>query len=95
MRTTVTLDPDTERLLRDAMHRTRKSFKDTLNGAIREALAPAARSAKLPRFVVRPYRLKLRAGIDPTQLNKLVDELEVDGYLEKARRHKRKRGTRA
>jgi hypothetical protein len=35
MRTTVTLDKDVERLLRRAMHSRRKSFKETLNDAIR------------------------------------------------------------
>ena len=31
MRTTVTLDEDVERLLREATHRSRSSFKETLN----------------------------------------------------------------
>lgn len=35
MRTTVTLDKDVERLLRDEMQRARKSFKASLNDAVR------------------------------------------------------------
>jgi len=38
MRTTVTLDEDVERLLREAMHRSRRGFKETLNLAIRAGL---------------------------------------------------------
>lgn len=41
MRTTVTIDPDTEALLRDEAIRTGLSFKEVLNRAIRQALAPA------------------------------------------------------
>ena len=40
MRTTVTLDPDVERLLREAMHRSRLSFKETLN-CMSLSVAPA------------------------------------------------------
>lgn len=36
MRTTVTLDPDVERLLRDAMRRRDVSFKQALNDAVRQ-----------------------------------------------------------
>jgi hypothetical protein len=37
MRTTVTLDPDTEQIVRRRMAERRISFKEALNGAIREA----------------------------------------------------------
>ncbi len=36
MRTTVTLDPDSEALIRQRMHERRVSFKQALNDAIRE-----------------------------------------------------------
>ena len=47
MRTTVTLDPDVQNLLKEAAHRTGKPFKVTLNDAIRAGLRHqrAARSA--------------------------------------------------
>ncbi len=40
MRTTVTLDPDVQNLLKEAAHRTGKPFKATLNDAIRAGLRP-------------------------------------------------------
>lgn len=81
MRTTVTLDPDVLRLLQDAMHRDRRSFKETLNRAVRAALgghqAPSAAPFEL---VARP--MGLRAGIDPASFNKLADEMEADAFRE-------------
>ena len=41
MRTTVTLDPDTEDLIRKEVRRGQSSFKRVLNEAIRRGLAPA------------------------------------------------------
>lgn len=88
MRTTVTLDKDVERMLRDAMHHSRRSFKEALNAALRAGLAGNAADVKGVPFVVKARSLGLRAGIDPAGFNKLADELEVDAYLKKASRAK-------
>lgn len=82
MRTTVTLDPDVERMLRDAVHRSRSSFKEVLNSAIRSGLARKAPAAPRVPFVVMAQRLGLRPGLDPCRLNRLADDLEVDVFLE-------------
>ena len=83
MRTTVTLDPDVERLLRQAARHTGKSFKEVLNRAVREALAPqsSTRSSKPFRIKARP--LRLRPGVDPAALNRLVDEVEIQDFVER------------
>ena len=83
MRTTVTLDKDVERLLRDAMHRTRQSFKETLNLAVRAALGKGPSESNRSAFVLTPRPLGLRAGIDPASFNKLADELEADAFRER------------
>ena len=83
MRTTVTLDKDAERLLRDAMHSRRKSFKETLNDAIRSGLGAKPPSKDRPRFEIKSRPMGLRPGIDPAGLNKLADDLEVDGIVAK------------
>jgi hypothetical protein len=88
MRTTVTLDKDVERMLRDAMHRQRQSFKKTLNAAVRAGLAPRPDRGKRARFVIKARPLSLRAGLDPAGFNKLADALEVDAFLEKYKRAK-------
>lgn len=86
MRTTVTLDKDVERLLKETMHRSRRGFKETLNATLRAALAAKTGSATRRPFVVKARPLGLRAGIDPAGFNKLADELEAEAFLAKQRR---------
>ncbi len=90
MRTTVTLDRDVERLLREAMHRSRSGFKQTLNAAIRAGLGQKAPPAARRPFVVKARPLGLRAGLDPTGFNQLVDDLEVAAFLEQNRSQRRR-----
>ncbi len=86
MRTTVTVDPDVEQLLRQAMQQTGKSFKATLNQAIRKGLAGTPLTVPEAPFEVSPQSMGLRAGIDPVELQQLGDELEVDAFLDLTRR---------
>ena len=83
MRTTVTLDKDVEELLKKTMHRQRKSFKETLNDAVRAALRPSPSRGKRAAFEVKAKPLGLRPGIDPAGFNQLVDELEMEGLAER------------
>ena len=86
MRTTVTLEKDVALLLHDAMHRSRRSFKETLNTALRSGLTGQRVPAKATRFLVKARPMGLRAGIDPTSFNKLADELEVEAFQTKTPR---------
>jgi hypothetical protein len=86
MRTTVTLDPDVEQLLRDSMQRQRQSFKEALNQAIRNGLAHSGGGGlESTPFAVRARRMGLRAGIDSARLNQMADELEAEGFNELSR----------
>jgi hypothetical protein len=77
MRTTVTLDSDVVRSLKDEAHRLNKPFKVVINEVIRRGLAPATRVAQKPYKLV-PHKCKLAPGIDPRRsFNHLVDELEA------------------
>jgi len=76
-------------MLRDAMHRYRKSFKETLNAALRAGLGGKPALSKRAAFVVRAQPMGLRAGVDPRGFNKLADDLEVDAFLAKNRTRKR------
>lgn len=76
MRTTVTLEPDVEALLRKAMAERHLSFKAAVNAAIRAGLvagSPADRA---------PYRVPVRALGSPrvplTKALQLAAELEDD-----------------
>lgn len=86
MRTTVTIDQDVEQLLRDAMHRTRQSFKATLNRAVRKGLGGRAEALDEAPFTVQARALGLRAGVDPARLNQLNDDLEFEAFQETTRR---------
>jgi hypothetical protein len=56
VRTTVTLDPDTERIVRNIMRERGVSFKQALNDAIRAGLAPSKRNGTR-RFTQKTYSL--------------------------------------
>ena len=81
MRTTVTLDNDVARMLRDAMHRSQRSFKETLNTTLRTSLSGKIRRSSRVRFVVKARPMGLRPGIDPVSFNRLADDLEVDAVV--------------
>jgi hypothetical protein len=71
MRTTVTLDPDTEHLLQEKVRRSGKSFKQTLNDAIRRGIRPEknVRVSASPLFE-KPFPKELES----LSFNRLADE---------------------
>ena len=82
MRTTVTLDADTEHIIRQRMQTRRVSFKQALNDAIREAEAVRGQS--------QPFRT-LTASMGEPQVDldralQLAGELEDEEILHKTRR---------
>lgn len=82
MRTTLTLDDDLARELKERARRSGQSFRQVVNDAIRTGLRglgkPAARAA---RFRVEARHCgDFRPGIDPLKLNQLVDELEAEHF---------------
>ncbi len=85
MRTTVTLDNDVERMLREAMHRSRSGFKQTINAAIRAGLGQKGGASTRRPFILKARPLGLRSGLDPTGFNKMADDLELDAVLSKGR----------
>lgn len=72
MRTTVTLDPDTEALLKRAMRERGLSFKEAVNDAIRAGLA-LRRSAASVEFETHSMGEPL---VDITKALQLAGELE-------------------
>lgn len=88
MRTTVTLDRDLERILRETAVRTRRPFKKVLNDTLRSALEVQARMESAAPFVVKARPMGLRAGLDPAGFNQLADDLEAEAFLETTRKLK-------
>lgn len=85
MRTTVSLDPDVSRFLKEEAHRTGRGFKAVLNDAIRRAMRTTSKTSNAP-FKVKPHRTRLVAGIDPARMNQLADELEDEALTARMRR---------
>ena len=81
MRTTLTLEPDLAKKLKDLAHRRGESFKQTLNEVVRRGLAAKPQSGAAPRYKVTPHAGGFRPGIDPNKLNQLVDQLEVEDFV--------------
>ena len=54
------------------MHRSRQSFKATLNSALRLGLTARPVQARRANFVVKARAMGLRPGIDPSSLNPLT-----------------------
>lgn len=74
MRTTVTLDPDVQALLKEAAHRSGKPFKVTLNNALRTALRP-----QRPKPLSPPGWPAIDMGVPLVDLTKamaMADELD-------------------
>lgn len=81
MRTTVTLDPDVEALVRKAMAERGLTFKEAVNDAIRTGLVVGADAAR------KPYRVPVRALGTPrvplTRALQLAADLEDDEIVRK------------
>ena len=83
VRTTVTIDPDIAEALRKKAHRTRKTFKQVVNEALRAGLvvqdAPPGR-----RYRLEPASLGgVAPGIDLDRALRLADALEDDALARK------------
>jgi hypothetical protein len=91
MRTTVTLDPDVERLLKMAMQGEGQGLKAALNSALRRGLAHQTPAVAGKPFVVEAKPMGLRAGLDPARLHDLADEMELEAFATTTRRLARAR----
>ncbi len=85
MRTTVTLDPDVARLVDEATHRQRRSRKQVINDALRDALAAEGTPRPEP-YTLSPHHSAVRPGIDLTGFNRLADEFEDEALLDAMQR---------
>ncbi len=80
MRTTITLEPDVEALLKKTMRERGITFKDAVNQAVRDGLAKPAED--VPPFKQRAFHLG-KPLVDLTKALALADELyDIDhGWL--------------
>jgi hypothetical protein len=79
VRTTVTLDPDTEQLLHDLMQREGITFKEAVNRAIRLGLSPRRRE----RFRQRTYAMGFDPSVDYDHALRVAERLEDEELTRK------------
>jgi hypothetical protein len=78
MRTTVTIEPDTEALLKEEIQRTGMSFKECLNTAIRKALGNTERRD----LAIEPlFRAPFPSTLANANFNRFADELDDEETL--------------
>ena len=75
MRTTLSLDDDVARLLREESRKSGVSFKEAANHFLRLGLMARKRSMRKP-FVVTPRKVKLPVGQSYDNGEQLLDSLE-------------------
>jgi hypothetical protein len=80
VRTTVTLDEDTLRLLKELMQREEIPFKEAVNRAIRQGLSPAKRRR---RFQQRTHQMGFNPAIPYDKTLQLAGQLEDQELLRK------------
>jgi len=79
VRTTVTIDPDTEHLLREEVQRTGQTFKEVLNRSIRQALLahPEAADVRVEPLFTAPFPAEMQG----LSMNRLADALDDEETL--------------
>lgn len=89
MRTTLTLDDDLARRLKEVARQRRLPFKDVVNDLLRRGLVAQEPARDSEPFQVDTFSSGLRPGLDPLKLNQLLDELDARRALDEAHRRVR------
>lgn len=84
VRTTLTLDEDVAKRLRERARRRGESFKEIVNETLRKGLSTGEKSSTpLPKFEVKPKACGFQTGVDVLRLNQLNDQLETEDFQRK------------
>jgi hypothetical protein len=86
MRTTLTLEDDVARRLKDLARRHRQSFKDVVNNTLRRGLTAQDAMEPGEPYQVDTFSSGFRPGVDPLRLNQLLDELDATAARDQATR---------
>ena len=81
MRTTVTLDPDVEALLKERMRERNLSFKQALNDAVRTALATGAKSQE--QYELPTFKMGFRPDVPLVKALSVAESLEDEEIARK------------
>lgn len=75
MKANVTLEPEVELLLREAVRKERRSLDEVINRALRKGLATSSSKSKQPQYRIRARKLGVPT-VDLTKASALSAELE-------------------
>lgn len=79
----MTLDDDVADFLKMQSRLQGRPFNQVVNDVLRRGIAPASQTSEVPTFRVIPNRSALVRGVDPLRLNRLNDDLDVEGFTRK------------
>ena len=82
MRTTLTLDDDLARALKQRARLLDQSFKQVVNDTLRRGLSPGSADAPRRPFRVRPISSPYAPGVDPRRLTDIANDLDAERFLE-------------
>jgi len=80
MRTTITLDDDIAAKLRSEMRESGRTFKETVNGLLRQGLNSRRGLSHTRKFVVRARALNARRGVNFDNIGELLEHLEGSAH---------------
>lgn len=84
MRTTVTIDPDVETLIKQVMRERGQSFKEVINASVRAAYGPTTQKKREP-FKTPTFALGFFPHVNLDKALQLAGELEDEEILRKMR----------
>ena len=80
---TLTLDKDLADALKERARAQSKTIKQVVNDALRQGLKAGVKESPREPYRVKPFHSGFAPGVDPTKLNQLNDELELEEFLRK------------
>jgi hypothetical protein len=83
MRTTLTIEEDVAQQIRQRMAEKKLPLKRVVNDALRAGLSKTGKKERTTRFVVKPWPLGLKPGIDYDKLGQLLDQLDAEEFVRK------------
>jgi hypothetical protein len=72
----MTLDDDVRQKIEEHMQQSGKSFKDTVNEALRVGLSATDVLAKVPPLRIQPRALGLKHGLSYDNVTELLEQIE-------------------
>jgi hypothetical protein len=77
MRTTLSIDDQTDTLLRRIAQEQNLTYKDVINRALKEGVRVMEVHEAPPKFEVRAKNYGFQPGVDFEKMNQLLDEMEA------------------